>query len=352
MIDAVRQVVMLTPSRGLGGGIERYVETLEWAFSREGIDCRRIDLRGSGPVAHAQMLHDARELVRSTAVPTRLVLAHRALLPVGSLLAMERRARGMSLLCHGSDVWGATRRLRWQLERHLMGRSAVRVVAVSSFTAGALSEDCRATVLPPGLSREWFDALVKASTVVAPQRQGLHLVTAFRLSEWQDKGLPQLLDAVTALSRSDIRVTVCGSGDPPDDLLRALRGHRFCRLQVGLADSELADLYAEADLFVLATRTRTGRRPSGEGFGLVLLEAQVAGTPVIAPAFGGSHDAFVDRVTGIAPTDESAASLARALDGVLRDPADLAKMGARAAKWARQSFEPQRYALRVVERLL
>jgi hypothetical protein len=43
------KVLFLTPSRGLGGGIERYVEALEWAFDHRGVKRWRIDLRGSGP---------------------------------------------------------------------------------------------------------------------------------------------------------------------------------------------------------------------------------------------------------------------------------------------------------------
>jgi hypothetical protein len=42
------RVLLLSPSQGLGGGIERYVQTLEWAFAAEGVACQRLDLSGSG----------------------------------------------------------------------------------------------------------------------------------------------------------------------------------------------------------------------------------------------------------------------------------------------------------------
>lgn len=41
-------------SHGLGGGIERYVETLEWAFDHEGVDYQRVNLHRSGLAAHAR----------------------------------------------------------------------------------------------------------------------------------------------------------------------------------------------------------------------------------------------------------------------------------------------------------
>jgi glycosyltransferase involved in cell wall biosynthesis len=233
-----------------------------------------------------------------------------------------------------------------------MRRSPVRVVTASSFTSGALADSVTTTILPPGLSQEWFDTLTKASTDETTDRQGIALVTAFRLEDWRDKGLPQLLDAATALGRADVQVIVCGSGAPSAALLHFARNYEQCVLRPGLTDEELARQLAAADLFVLATRTRSGRRPFGEGFGLVLLEAQVAGTPVIGPAHGGSHDAFVDRVTGVAPVDESAGALAEILEDLLRDRRALQQMGRRAGEWARESFAPELYASRAVARLL
>ena len=134
--------------------------------------------------------------------------------------------------------------------------------------------------------------------------------------------------------------------------MRFLEVYSWCTLRAGLTDGELAEQFAAADVFVLATRTSRGRHASGEGFGLVLLEAQVAGTAVIVPAHGGSSDAYVEGVTGAAPTDETAEALARTLDELLGNPTQLAWMGKRAADWARESFAPERYPQLVTRRVL
>jgi phosphatidyl-myo-inositol dimannoside synthase len=352
VLDVIGRALLLSPSRGLGGGIERYVETLEWAFGLQGVEYQRVDLRQPGIASHAQLLVRAREQLRDGASPVRIIAAHRALLPAAALLAREHAVCGISVVCHGSDVWGARLAPRWYIENRLMAHSNVRVVAASSFTAGALSGSCEAAILPPGLSLRWFQELVEASELVEARDTGLRLVTAFRLGDWQDKGLPELLDAIAALGRTDVHLTVCGNGEPPVDLIRLVREHERCTLRAGLTDSELARQLAAADLFVLATRTRTGRNASGEGFGLVLLEAQVAGTPVIGPAYGGSHDAYLDRITGVAPTDETAEALASVLDELLQDPGRLSWMGRQGAEWARESFAPKRYAELAVARLL
>ena len=345
------RVLLLSPSRGLGGGIERYLETLEWAIVAQGTSCQRVDLSRAGIRAHATMLARGQTLLRASSEPARLVVGHRNLLPVATLLAREPTVCGIWVLGYGLEVWSAGLRPRRMLERSLMRRRNVHMVAISSFTAGALGADCHATILPPALSQKWFDTLVAAAGSVHPS-PGFQLATAFRLEAWEEKGLPQLIDAVAATGRNDVHLTICGSGDPPRDLLRLLEDHTWCTLRAGLTDVELAQQLAAADVFVLATRTGLGRHGSGEGFGLVLLEAQVAGTAVIAPAHGGSSDAYVEGVTGVAPADETAAALARVLDELLRSPARLAWMGKRAADWARESFAPERYAELVARRLL
>jgi len=346
------RVLLLSPSRGLGGGIERYVATLEWAFAAEGVECQRLDLSGPGAHAHARLLIQGRTILRADSEPARIVVAHLALLPVAALLARGSTTRGVSVLCHGSEIWGSRWRPRRTLERRLMRGAGVRVVACSNFTAGALMRDCLATVLPPALSREWFDALAAAAAGQLGRGQGIRLATAFRLEDWRTKGLPQLVEAVKALERPDVCLTICGSGNPPDDLLSLVSEHSWCVLRPGLSDNDLAHELAAADLFVLATQTRSGRGAVGEGFGLVLLEAQAAGTPVIAPAYGGSHEAYVEGVTGVAPADESAEALARTLHDLLKDPAALASMGRHAAQWTRHAFAPERYAQLAVSRLL
>ena len=346
------RALLLTPSRGLGGGIERYTQALEWAFTAKGVQYRRVDLHGDGPSAHARMLMESHRYLRASSMPVRLVVAHRALLPVASVLMRQRPRCGMSLVCHGIEVWGPRLRPRQAVETLLMRGPGVRAIAVSSFTAGTLLRGRAAAVLPPGLSEEWFRTLVRAASGARPRDAGIHLLTTFRLEDWRDKGLSQLLDAVAAMGRPDVRLTVCGSGDPPPDLRRLVGQHRGCTLRSGLSDAELAGELADADIFVLATRTRHGRAAYGEGFGVVLLEAQVAGTPVIAPAHGGSYDAYIEGVTGVAPADESTGALTQVLDDLLGDRQRLAQMGQHAAEWAREAFAPDRYASLAVARLL
>lgn len=341
------KVLLLAPSAGLGGGIERYAAAVESVLAAQGVPYERLNLRDPGtPLTLANRIRFALTVRRtvhrelSAVDELRVVLLHRNLLPVLGLLAPQRHGIRATVVLHGSEIWQG-RRIR---ARYWLRRPYVRALAASSFTAGVLARVCPVRVLAPGLPSAWYDTLVRAGMAPREPHEGLHLLTAFRLSAWRDKGLETVLSALRLLEGGDrVRLTVCGSGPVPDELRERLHAVPNTRLLPGASDRVLADELAAADVFVLASRTRAGARPSGEGFGLVLVEAQLAGTTVIAPAFGGSADAFQPDLTGVSPVDESAQALAAELALLLEDPKLRQERSDAAAAWARARFEPDGY---------
>lgn len=343
------RVLLLSPSTGLGGGIERYVSTLECAFDNHGVEAERLDLldgtRSATPRRKIEFLRAARRALGQFDEPTAVVMAHRDLLPLCPFLERVPSYAGTSVILHGTDAWTSRRSYRTRL----LARPRVRAVAVSNFTAGSLVTRSPASILPPGLSHEWFGRLASAQ----PTRTGrLDVLTVFRLDDWRDKGVPTLLTALRQVDDPRLHLTVCGSLPLPDDLQEVIRREPRTELLVAPSDSELAERFASAFAFVLATRTRPGSSASGEGFGMVLLEAQVAGVPVIAPAHGGGGDAFQEGLTGLSPRDESAGALAHQLRRLLDEPGLRDGLAARARDWSRSRFDPDAHARRVIEVLL
>jgi phosphatidyl-myo-inositol dimannoside synthase len=342
-------VLLLTPSIGLGGGIERYVSTLEGAFHRRGIPLTRLAVTtpDEGPTLRRKLalVRGARAQLKAASSPTQVLVAHPSLLPVVALLRRLPSYAGCTVIVHGSEAWGREIPL-WKV---IARQSDVRVVGVSNFTAGVLVRTCRALVLTPGLSEDWFRTLATARQVAS---ETIEIVSVFRLESWRDKGLATLLEAVRRLDDPRVHVTICGSGRVSPELQAVMDGEPRCELVIGAADADLASRLASAYVVVLASRTGTGAQATGEGFGMTLLEAQVAGTPIIAPAFGGSGDAFQPGVTGVSPTDQSAGALAAQLARLIADRDLRDRMARSAADWARTRFEPQHYAERVVEVLL
>jgi phosphatidylinositol alpha-mannosyltransferase len=98
------------------------------------------------------------------------------------------------------------------------------------------------------------------------------------------KGLPLLLDALPALADRypGLRLLVVGGGDIDAARRRVPHGLSDCVAFLGpVTDEEKASVLRTADLYVAPN---TG----GESFGIVLIEAMSAGTPVLAsdiPAF-------------------------------------------------------------------
>ncbi|MDA0645241.1 D-inositol-3-phosphate glycosyltransferase [Nonomuraea sp. NPDC049486] len=106
--------------------------------------------------------------------------------------------------------------------------------------------------------------------------------------------------------------------------------------ELGIADTvrlvppapqhELADWYRASDLTVVPSHS--------ESFGLVALESQACGTPVVAAAVGGLRTAVRDGVSGLLVDGHDPHDWAQAIGGLLTDPARLAALSAGAREHA------------------
>lgn len=92
--------------------------------------------------------------------------------------------------------------------------------------------------------------------------------------------------------------------------------------------------FARANVFVHPARW--------EGFGLVLLEAMLAGLPVVATRVSSIPEIVADEETGLLVPPEDEAALTEALDRMLADPAAAARMGERGRERAREEFSARR----------
>lgn len=342
----LRHVLCVTPSAGLGGGIERLADAVVEYLTASGIDVQRLDLLSGGHraglLAKLQFVWGLRRAARRYREPFVLLVLHPALGTVGWLAARSRCRRRVVVVLYGVDVWGRERRvLYW-----LLARSRLRAVTISGFAAGAMLRMANAIVLAPGLGRQWYERLLDAARARPSDADGPpQILTTFRLASWAEKGLAELIGALDELRASwPMQLHVAGSGRVDPGLQALVTPRPWVVVHRQPSDEELAELYGQADVFVLATRTRPGRQAQGEGFGIVLVEAQLAGTPVIAPAFGGSVDTFLPGVTGLSPVDESSAALQAVLRDLLSDPARRRRMGAAATAWVQARFAPEVHA--------
>jgi D-inositol-3-phosphate glycosyltransferase len=119
-----------------------------------------------------------------------------------------------------------------------------------------------------------------------------------------------------------------GRNDPDGltQLAAALGISRNIRLEPPCPQLALADWYRAANVVVVPSYS--------ESFGLVAVEAQACGTPVVAAAAGGLRTAVRDGVSGVLIDGHDPASYARVIADLLASPGRLAKLGRGARKHA------------------
>ena len=181
----------------------------------------------------------------------------------------------------------------------------------------------RLAVCPPGVELARFAAA--AAPEHPTEAPGVHTVLSAGRLVWE-KGHQDVIRAVAALraghagpAREDVRLLVVGSG-PEEKRLRAyaadlgLGPHVEFRATVPY--EAMPGVYAGASAMVLASLPTKGWE---EQFGMVLVEALAAGTPVVAAASGAIPEVLADAGTLVRPGDWMA--MARALaDGPLARP--------------------------------
>jgi len=340
---------------GMNLAVRRFCEELAARGIPSDVFTRRDDPRAPAE----ELIAPGSRLVRLEAGPPRVVPKHEVVahLPsfTSALLAHAESERRRYRLLHSHywlSGWVASRaRQRWdvpwvqsfhtlarlkeaaglppELQRaqaeEVLARGADRLVAMSAAEERALVElydvdPDRVCVVPPGVDAEQFGRPAPAALRAELGLGGRRVVFAVGRLE-RLKGFDLLLEAVARLRLRpgfDDVVLLCAGADSGDGSSQAAhpdgeRGRLESRAwELGLAgavrflgavDGErLAALYALADVCAVPSMTET--------FGLVALEAQAAGTPVVASAVGGLVDTVADGQSG------------RLVDG--RDPDDFA----------------------------
>jgi D-inositol-3-phosphate glycosyltransferase len=204
-------------------------------------------------------------------------------------------------------------------------RSARTVIAVSDFTADfvrSLVPDVPIEMVRSGVDHDRFAAAGARSPRARPT-----VLTVRRLVP--RNGVDSLVEAwrLAGLG-AQAELVIGGAGPEIEDIQRLAAGDPSIRIMGYVPDDDLPTLYQDADLFVLPSR-------SGEGFGLVALEAMASGLPVLATSSGGVVDIVKDGVNGRLVPPNDVPSLAEALHQLVEDGAMRSKL----AEGARRSAE-------------
>ncbi len=297
----------------------------------------------SGRVALLQLLFATRRAVRRALAgaqrdgdPFDIVHIHwwfPSGLALWKLFGRNDPARVVTM--HGSDVrLAAHTKPAHPIMRAVLGEAAA-CTAVSSWlatTSRAIVPACEIAVAPMPIDDRLFDA-----TTNAADRRDLLFVGRLNAQ----KGLADLLAALATPPLADTTLHVVGDGPDRAALEQQAHGARISQRVVwhgALPQQALAPLYARARAVVVPSR--------GEGLGLVAVEAQLCGTPVVAYADGGLLDVVRPEHGGtlVEPGDVSALATAIAL--VIATDSSVEQRGTAARREVMARFTPRAVAER------
>jgi glycosyltransferase involved in cell wall biosynthesis len=202
-----------------------------------------------------------------------------------------------------------------------------RILVLSEWTRRSVVDDYGVEpdrVVAVGAGANLADPLPRATDRARP-------MVLFVGRDWVQKGGPLLLDAFR-LARARVpaaRLVVVGC-EPPLGNEPGVEVAGVLDRRDPAQDRRLRELYAEATCFAILSRF--------DAFPNVILEAGVAGLPVVSTDEGSRSEAVVDGVTGLLAAQRDPRQVADALEALLGDLDRAAAMGKAAEAGVAQNF--------------
>lgn len=199
----------------------------------------------------------------------------------------------------------------------------------------------RVCVLNPGVDTTRFVPQPVSSSIRRQLGWGERpvLLTVGRLQK--RKGQDQMIRALPRIRETvpHVLYSIVGAGEERgslEKLVRQLDLENHVEFRGEPADDELIACYQQCDLFALPNREING---DIEGFGMVLLEAQACGRPVLAGASGGTAETMQVPTTGRVVPCETPDKLAEVVAELLANEPLRKAMGKAAREWVVERFD-------------
>lgn len=237
--------------------------------------------------------------------------------------------------------------LRGKIKRNLGIRGANKVFCNSSFTQGVVKKlgvlPGRIAILPPGISNSFLINSTKSSDYDIKEELGLKkkkiVLTLSRLIE--RKGIDKTLEAIVLVRHEIPDVVYVIAGDGPyrytlEELAKKLKLQDNIIFTGYISEDKKAHYYNAADVYVMPNREL--ENGDVEGFGIVFLEANAYGKPVIGGRSGGVVDAIIDGKTGLLVNPIDIEEIASAIIRLLSNKGYARQLGFKGRKRVERDF--------------
>jgi glycosyltransferase involved in cell wall biosynthesis len=206
---------------------------------------------------------------------------------------------------------------------------ADRYVAISHYVAGRIGRyyNRKATVVYPPVNTEFFTPDPASPSLSDRQALVVSALVPYK----------RIDVAIEACRLAGIPLTIAGDGPERAGLERTAAASGASVTFLGrVSDDEVRALYRRAAMTLL---------PGEEDFGIVPLEAQACGRPVVALGRGGAVETIVDGDTGTLVGDPSAAAFADAMARTRDRRFDAGAIRSHAERFGRARFVDEMAAL-------
>ena len=270
--------------------------------------------------------------------PQFVLAAHPNLAVLAIVIRFLSPSTKIIVMTHGIEIWE-----KMPVHRHRALLSSDIILATSQYNVQKLIELQK---IPPRKIRLVPWPLNPTMLRLADMGAGLRVPQGFprgrvilTVGRWSAneryKGADQLIRAVAELRHAlpDVQLVVVGDGDDLPRLKQIatdLAVNEATHFLGDVSREELASCYKNAELFAMPS--------TGEGFGLVFLEAMAFRKPIVGVAAGGSVDLLIDGVNALVVRPHDSFALVSALEKLLRDKTLADQLGHRGGEIVRHKY--------------
>lgn len=285
---------------------------------------------------------------------TRLIHAH-WWIPSGLVGVWVSRVTGKPLLVttHGTDIMILSSSRILRTLAGFVFRRAACITVVSTFLKRKLQSilqipSNKIMVLPMPVDLDSFSPSEKAAAIEAyPEEEAEKRKKILCVARYtKQKKLDILIDALALLKEEGLNfeAVLIGEGEEEENLKRMIENESLSdrvSLLPLMSQEKLSHHYRESDVLVLPS--------TDEGFGLVLVEAQLCRTPVIGADSGGIPEIINPEKTGLLFPPGNAEALAGSIRRILTQRELARRLASHAWQEARTKFSPDNIARAFVD---
>lgn len=283
-------------------------------------------------------------------------------LPLGLVALIYKKLCGLkySVFFHGLDFASALKTPRKKYQAKLIMKDAHAIICSNSHVAMLLKEfskhkfDKKIIVVNPGAG----DSAAHGPRLIAQLRKKydlenkIILLTVARMVK--RKGIDKVINALPEVIKKIPNLVYVILGDGPElnnfqFLISNFNIEKNIIVIKNATDEERDAWYQLCDIFIMPSRNLNG---DFEGFGIVYLEANIKGKPVIAGKDGGVGDAVIDGLNGLMINGENVNEIREAVIK-LASNADLRKkLGEQGRERAIKEFNWQKQAEKILNNVI